>query len=235
MYDFCGKTFDGLLKRYVLWKYDVYGIGNTLGLCKEYVDIMERDSILVHGYVRQFVEGEDSGEYNLYVPTQLIDLIADRFYHEAEYHIDDPKLHKFACSLSKVDDGGQGLHGLDAKRFLSDHDTKRGVKKLFEHEKFQKLWKRRMFEEMQHRQRMEKRRSESVHNGRNGGNGSGIGGGAGGGAGGVGGTNGFSSGAVTTWPDSGYSSSTINNRFNCYYFGYDIPPMFMVMINGSMI
>ena len=215
MYDFCGKTFDGLLKRYVLWKYDVYGIGNTLNLCKEYAEIMERDSILVHGFIRQFVETEECA---LYVPTQLIDLIANRFYHEAEYDIDDGKLHKFACSLSTLD-GGQGVHGVDAQRFLSDHDMKRRVKRLFEHEKFQKLWKRRMRDEMQQRQRMEQRRSECTHSlNAGGGSTSAINGGAGGvGGGGV--TTPFGSGGASSWTDSGYSSSTINNRFNCYFFG----------------
>eukprot|EP01084_Bolivina_argentea_P092109 165750_1 len=59
IYDITGKIFDIILKKYVLWRYDVYGIKNTLILCKEYIDIIDRDNILCHGYIRQF-------EYNNY-------------------------------------------------------------------------------------------------------------------------------------------------------------------------
>jgi len=184
IYDLCGKTFDDLLKKYVLWKYDVYGIRNTLNLCKEYVEIPQRDNILCHGYIREFVEDNN---YNantksdwLYVPSQIIDLIANDFYHDNKNDILDPKLNKFVNKLSKVNIKKDEIN-------LKDEELQKKVKNLFENNKFQRLWKKKIFNEMQHKQQIA---SQQLTNG--------------------------------GYINNGYydlQRTTINNRYNCYYFG----------------
>ena len=182
IYDLCGKTFDDLLKKYVLWKYDVYGIRNTLNLCNEYVEISEKDNILCHGYIREFVEDHnwnaiEKGD-RLYVPTQIIDLIADKFYHDDINDILDPKLNKFVHKLSKIN-----IKRDDLTQFLCDEQLQNKVKNLFENNKFQRLWKKKIFDEMQHKQLMAQQTNNGYIN------------------------------------NYDIARTTINNRYNCYYFG----------------
>ena len=84
IYDSAGRVFDFFMKKYCLWRYDVYGIQNTLNLCKEYAQIAERDRILCHGYVRQFIEQKHD---DFLIPTQITDLIASHFYHQKDFDI----------------------------------------------------------------------------------------------------------------------------------------------------
>ena len=182
IYDLCGKGFDYLLKKYVLWKYDVYGIRNTLNLCKEYVEIVEKDNILCHGYIREFMDDQYvNHKRSIYIPKEIIDFIADEFYHEKEFDILDPKMNKFVYKLSKIKTQSD-----DLTDFLCDEDLQNKVKNLFENKKFQRLWKNKIYIFMQN-----KRREEDL--------------------------NGRRDGITNNYYES--SSSTINNRYNCYYFG----------------
>ena len=134
IYDSAGKVFDYLMKKYVYWKYDVYGIKNTLNLCKEYAQIAERDKILCHGYVRQFIE-----EKHFLIPQQITDLIATRFYHQKDFDILDEKLNKFVIAL-----GQMNVNEIEQVQFVKDSSTQHMIKQLFENDKFQKLWKRKI-------------------------------------------------------------------------------------------
>eukprot|EP00485_Elphidium_margaritaceum_P023150 CAMPEP_0202712656 /NCGR_PEP_ID=MMETSP1385-20130828/43563_1 /ASSEMBLY_ACC=CAM_ASM_000861 /TAXON_ID=933848 /ORGANISM="Elphidium margaritaceum" /LENGTH=386 /DNA_ID=CAMNT_0049372751 /DNA_START=44 /DNA_END=1201 /DNA_ORIENTATION=+ len=133
IYDVCGKLFDVVLKKYVLWKYDVYGICNTLDLCQEYVHIVSRDSLLVHGWVREFIAQDQ--KRHPYIPTHIVDLIVNDFYHEKQFDIVDTKMHKFVHRLSKT-----RLDAHQQSTFLSDGQFQNNVKRLFENKKFQRMW-----------------------------------------------------------------------------------------------
>eukprot|EP01083_Nonionella_stella_P074522 202189_1 len=161
IYDLSGKMFDFVLKKYVLWKYDVYGIQNTILLSKEYVQLMQRDDKLIHGFIRECIEKQ---QMEIYIPNHLIQLIERKFLNEKEYQITDSKLRDLVVSLSEMEPNRVNRRHLNA--LINNPNLQRTVKDLFENRKFQKLWKQKIVHEMMQTQRNKEHKHAATINNR---------------------------------------------------------------------